>query len=73
MTATTYRARRPLTDEEMTAARAAIRAAASIPEIFTALLDTVFGPLLEPLGERLADYSPDHRLDPGGFAIPAAQ
>jgi hypothetical protein len=73
VTATTYRACRPLTDEEIAAARAAILAAASVPEIFTALLDTVFGPLLESLGERLADYGPGHQLDPGAFAIPAAQ
>lgn len=70
---TTYRVRRALTGTEMTSIRTAIDAACSTPEILAAALNSVFTALLAPLGESLASYSPSHRLDPGAFAIPAAQ
>lgn len=70
---TTYRVRRALTGPEMTSVMTAINAAGNVPEILDAALTTVFTALLEPLGESLTDYDPGRRLDPGAFAIPAAQ
>lgn len=70
---TTYRVRRALTDAEMTAIRAATDGAGSAAEILTAAVHAVFTALLAPLGESLAGYSADRRLDPAAFAIPQAQ
>jgi hypothetical protein len=71
--ATTYRVQRALTGAELTAITTAIGAAGSASEILTAVLRTVFGTLLAPLGESLDDYGPGRQLDPGQFAIPQPQ
>jgi len=70
---TTYRARRALTDAEMTAIRTATAAAGSTIEIIVAAVHAVFTALLAPLGESLASYGSDRRLDSGSFAIPQVQ
>ena len=70
---TTYRVRRALTDAEMTAIRTAIEGSGSTAEILAAAVHAVFTALLAPLGESLADYSAERKLDPAAFAIPQPQ
>jgi hypothetical protein len=69
----TYRARRSLTGTELASILAAIAAARTIGDILDVAITTVFTALLGPLGESLAGFGPDRRLDPGEFAIPATQ
>lgn len=70
---TTYRVQRALTRTELASILAAISNADSIPAVPSAVITAMYTALLEPLGESLADYGPDRRLDPGAFAIPASQ
>lgn len=70
---TTYRVRRPLTTDEMTAITTTVSNAGSPAEILTATVQALFTALLAPLGESLADYSDSHKLNPSVFAIPQAQ
>ena len=62
-----------LSDPELTEIIAAIAAADSTSQAFTAAITATLTVLLEPSGETLHDYGPDRPLDPSRFAIPASQ
>ncbi len=68
-----YRVKRPLTEEEIHAVVDAVERASNGAELLDGAVRAIFTALLSDLGERLDDFGPDHRLDPGDYAIPKIQ
>ncbi len=69
----TVRVRRALSPEELTSVLDAVQTAGSAKEILAAAVEGVFTALLNTVGESLAGYGPDRRLNPREYAIPAVQ
>ncbi len=75
MTATSsgYRVKRPLTAAEFELVLDTIDRATNSADLIASSVRVTFTALLSDVGERLEDFSPQHRLNPDEYAIPQTQ
>ena len=72
-TAPTHRVARALTPNEVGTILTAVNAATSTADLLADAVRSLFTALLAGTGTAFGDFTPEHRLNPGDYAIPSPQ